>query len=119
MTVSSGANTVFGWLVNLTTVGGLIGWGVMNCTYLCFCMSFLLLRGGCGSLCCVDYGYKKQGFNRKELLYYSPLQPYLSWWGMFWATLFVIVSGLQTWFEWNTSTFLTYCVYCFPDFRLT
>ena len=119
MTVSSGANTVFGWLVNLTTVGGLIGWGVMNCTYLCFCMSFLLLRGGYVSLCCVDYGYEKQGFNRKELLYYSPLQPYLSWWGMFWATLFVVVSGLQTWFEWNTSTFLTYCVYCFPDFRLT
>jgi len=28
---------------------------------------------------CIDYGYEKQGFNRKELLYYSPLQPYLSW----------------------------------------
>ena len=36
MTVSSGAATVFGWLVNLTTVGGFIGWWVNNCTYLCF-----------------------------------------------------------------------------------
>lgn len=34
MTVSSGAETVFGWLVNLTTVGGFIAWWVMNCTYL-------------------------------------------------------------------------------------
>lgn len=39
MTVSSGANTVFGWFVNLTTVGGFIGWGVMNWTYLAFCAS--------------------------------------------------------------------------------
>ena len=39
MTVSNDANTVFGWLVNLSTVGGFIGWAVMNCTYLCFCKS--------------------------------------------------------------------------------
>ncbi|KAF9645812.1 general APC amino acid permease [Thelephora ganbajun] len=93
MTVSNGAATVFGWLVNLTTVGGFIGWWVINCTYLCF-----------------HYGYKKQGFNRKELLYYSPLQPYLAWWGIFWATFFVVISGLQTWFKWNTSTFLTFYI---------
>jgi hypothetical protein len=36
MTVSSGAATVFVWLVNLTTIGGFIGWWVINCTYLCF-----------------------------------------------------------------------------------
>ena len=37
MIVSTGANTVFGWFVNLTTVGGFIGWAVINLTYLCFC----------------------------------------------------------------------------------
>ena len=57
----------------------------------------------------VDYGYKKQGFNRRVLIYYSPLQPYLSWWGISWSTFFLVISGLQTWFEWNTPTFLTYC----------
>ena len=59
--------------------------------------------------CCLDYGYKKQGFNRKELLYYSPLQPYLAWWGMSWAALFVVVSGIRTWFKWDASAFLTFC----------
>ena len=45
MTVSNGAATVFGWLVNLTTVGGFIGWWVMNCTYLFFRgFSFVLPR---------------------------------------------------------------------------
>ena len=39
MTVSAGASTVFGWFVNLTTVGGFIGWAVINWTYLCFCAS--------------------------------------------------------------------------------
>jgi len=93
MTVSSGAATAFGWLVNLTTVGGFIGWWVINCTYLCF-----------------HYGYKKQGFDRKELLYYNSLQPYLSWWGIFWATVFIVISGLPTWFKWDTSTFLTFYI---------
>ena len=39
MTVSSGASTVFGWFVNLMSVVGFIGWGVINCTYLRFCKS--------------------------------------------------------------------------------
>ena len=47
MTVSNDAATVFGWLVNLTTVGGFIGWWVINCTYLSFCRFFrALLREG-------------------------------------------------------------------------
>ena len=37
MTVSKDANLVFFWFVNLTTVGGFIGWVVMNTTYLFFC----------------------------------------------------------------------------------
>ena len=36
MAVSNGAVTVFSWLVNLTSVGGFIGWWVINCTYLFF-----------------------------------------------------------------------------------
>ena len=73
------------------------------------CDSSFLPGGHCDSRFLVDYGYKKQGFNRKELLYYTPFQPYLSWWGFFWSTFFLIISGLQTWFKWNTSTFFIYC----------
>ena len=120
MTISSGAATVFGWLVNLTTVGGFIGWWVINCTYLFFCgFPFVPLRNGQNLHGCVDYGYQKQGFDRKELVYYSPLQPYLSWWGIFWATFFLIISGLRTWFRWSTSTFLTFCEYSFLRARLS
>ena len=67
----------------------------------------------------VDYGYKKQGFDRKELLYYCPFQPYLSWWGISWATIFVIISGLRTWFKWDTSTFFTYCEHGFLCLQLS
>ena len=45
MTVSSGAATVFTWLVNFTTVSGFVGWWSINLTYLAFCrFSFILLR---------------------------------------------------------------------------
>jgi amino acid transporter len=96
MTVSSGAATVFGWFVNLSTVSGFIGWWVMNCTYLFF-----------------YHGYKKQGFDTKALFYHNSLQPYLSWWGIFWATFFLVISGLRTWFSWNTSAFITYYINIF------
>ena len=36
MTVSNGAATVFGWLVNLTTVGGFVSSWTINVTYLFF-----------------------------------------------------------------------------------
>ena len=71
------------------------------------------------SHCHVDYGYKKQGFSREDLVYRGPFQPYLSWWGLFWSTLFIIISGIQTWFKWNTSTFFTYCKYKSPSFQLS
>ena len=37
MNVSSGAETVFNWFVNLSTVGGFFGWWAMNITYVFFC----------------------------------------------------------------------------------
>jgi yeast amino acid transporter len=37
MNVTSGAATVFGWFVNLTTVGGFFSWATMNLTYIFFC----------------------------------------------------------------------------------
>ena len=69
------------------------------------------------SHCRVDYGYQKQGFDRKVLLYYGPLQPYLSWWGISWSTFFLVISGLRTWFEWNASAFVTFCELSFPSAR--
>ena len=39
MNVSAGAETVFNWFVNLSTVGGVFGWWSMNVTYVFFCES--------------------------------------------------------------------------------
>jgi len=38
MSVSSGSNRAFEWLVNLSTTAGLTGWLVMNLTYIFFRM---------------------------------------------------------------------------------
>jgi amino acid transporter len=48
MTLGSGASVVFGWFVNITTVAGLIGWVVIQGTYLRF-----------------YYGLRAQGFDRR------------------------------------------------------
>ena len=74
-----------------------------------FVGSLLFFRDSSNLRCCVDYGYKKERLSRQEFIYRSPLQPYLAWWGVFWTTFFVITSGIQTWFKWDTSAFFTFC----------
>ncbi|KAL3708411.1 hypothetical protein TMatcc_006395 [Talaromyces marneffei ATCC 18224] len=59
LNVGSNTCVVFGWFVNITTVAGLIGWIVIEVTYLRF-----------------FYGLKRQGISQNELPYRGPLQPY-------------------------------------------
>ncbi|KAM5536471.1 hypothetical protein V8D89_009907 [Ganoderma adspersum] len=90
MNVSAGAETVFNWFVNLSTVGGFFGWWSMNVTYLFFYR-----------------GLKAQGLDRKKLLYYSALQPWLSYWGIFWITIFILINGFSVFFDFTAAGFLT------------
>ncbi|KAI1786152.1 general amino acid permease 1 [Ganoderma leucocontextum] len=90
MNVSAGAATVFNWLVNLSTVGGFFGWLAMNITYVFFYR-----------------GMKAQGLDRTKLLYHSSLQPWLSYWGIFWITLFILINGFQVFFSFTAAGFLT------------
>ncbi|TBU27598.1 general amino acid permease 1 [Dichomitus squalens] len=90
MNVSSGAETVFNWFVNLSTVGGFFGWLAMNITYVFFYR-----------------GFKAQGLDRTKLVYYSGLQPWLSYWGIFWITIFILINGFNVFFDFNASGFLT------------
>ncbi|KAK8004315.1 hypothetical protein PG990_002124 [Apiospora arundinis] len=69
LNVGNNTATVFGWFVNITTVAGLIGWIVIETTYIRF-----------------HAGLKAQGYSRDDLPYRSPCQPYASW-----ATLFVVI----------------------------
>ncbi|RPD64510.1 general amino acid permease 1 [Lentinus tigrinus ALCF2SS1-7] len=90
MNVSSGAETVFNWFVNLSTVGGFFGWWSMNLTYIFFYR-----------------GFKAQGLDRKKLSYHNRLQPYLSYWGVFWITILILINGFEVFWDFNASGFLT------------
>ncbi|KAH7922656.1 general APC amino acid permease [Leucogyrophana mollusca] len=90
MSVSSGAETIFSWFVSLTTVGGFFGWGSINLTYLFFYR-----------------GLKAQGIDRKQLYYWSSLQPYLSIWGATWCALLILINGFEVFWHFTASKFLT------------
>ncbi|KAK8058571.1 hypothetical protein PG994_009019, partial [Apiospora phragmitis] len=71
---------VFGWFVNITTVAGLIGWIVIEITYLRF-----------------HAGLKVQGYSRMlnaDLPYKSPGQPYVAWATLVVVFLVVFFSGI-------------------------
>ncbi|PON26626.1 amino acid permease [Trichoderma gamsii] len=78
LNVANNTSVVFGWFVNITTVSGLIGWVVIEATYLRFYA-----------------GLKSQGYSRDALPYKSPLQPYISWATMFVVSLVILFSGFD------------------------
>ncbi|KAK1239843.1 hypothetical protein MKX08_007285 [Trichoderma sp. CBMAI-0020] len=78
LNVANNTSVVFGWFVNITTVSGLIGWVVIEATYLRFYA-----------------GLKSQGYSRDALPYKSPLQPYVSWATMFVVSLVILFSGFD------------------------
>ncbi|KIM68247.1 hypothetical protein SCLCIDRAFT_106282 [Scleroderma citrinum Foug A] len=95
MNVSAGAETVFTWLVNLSTVGGFFTWGSINLTYLFFYR-----------------GFKAQGIDRKKRLHYwNPLQasipPGLAIWGVTWCTILILINGFKVFWTFTASLFLT------------
>ncbi|KAI0358183.1 general amino acid permease 1 [Trametes cingulata] len=90
MNVSNGAETVFTWFVNLSTVGGFFGWWSMNLTYVFFYR-----------------GFRAQGLDRTKLIYHSKLQPWLSYWGLGWITLFILINGFAVFWDFNAADFLT------------
>ncbi|KAH7909694.1 amino acid permease/ SLC12A domain-containing protein [Hygrophoropsis aurantiaca] len=90
MSISSGAETVFTWFASISTVGGFFSWGTINFTYLYFYR-----------------GMKAQGIDRKQLHYWSGLQPYLSIWGVTWCIILVLVNGFEVFWHFKASGFLT------------
>ncbi|KAH7922216.1 general amino acid permease 1 [Leucogyrophana mollusca] len=90
MSISNGAETVFTWFVNLSTVGGFFSWGTINLTYLFFYR-----------------GMKAQGIDRKELHYWSGLQPYLSIWGFTWCSILILINGFEVFWNFTAAKFLT------------
>ncbi|RYN27113.1 Arginine permease [Alternaria tenuissima] len=95
LSLGSNSSIVFGWFVNITTIAGLIGWLVIEGTYLRF-----------------YYALKAQGISRDRLAYKSPMQPYLAWVTGGALVLVILFSGYSVFFpgRWSVGTFLTYYI---------
>ncbi|KAJ6121184.1 hypothetical protein N7523_005464 [Penicillium sp. IBT 18751x] len=94
LSVGSDSSVVFNWFVNITTVAGLIGWIVIEITYLRF-----------------HAGLSAQGYSREGeplaiqceiaylrdlgLPYRSPLQPFTAWATLLMVVLVVLFSGFD------------------------
>ncbi|GAA6021249.1 hypothetical protein JCM10207_002588 [Rhodosporidiobolus poonsookiae] len=92
MTVDTGGDTAFNYLVNISSVTGIINWLVILGAYLRF-----------------YYAAKKQGLNRDDFPYKAPLQPYLSYFGFIMISLIIFFSDFGVFLKdsWDTGSFLT------------
>lgn len=85
---SSGAAEVFDWLVNITSVAGFICWACINGSHLCFMRAL-----------------RVQGISRETLPYKAMMQPFLSWYGLFFNVLIILTQGFTTFMPWSTKDF--------------
>ncbi|KAH7050039.1 amino acid transporter [Macrophomina phaseolina] len=88
---SGGASQAFTWLLNLSTVAGLIAWGT-----LCFCY----IR--------FHRALKVQGVSRDSLPWRAPWQPYAAWYGFIGSVIITLVAGFPVFLKgnWSTSDFI-------------
>ncbi|KAK1989128.1 amino acid permease [Colletotrichum cereale] len=90
MNLSADGGVVFDWLLNVTAVAGFISWSCINVCHLRF-------------MAALD----AQNIPRSTLPYTAPLQPYLSWYGLFFNVLIILTNGFAVFIEWSTSDFFT------------
>ncbi|KAL7629633.1 lysine permease [Parahypoxylon ruwenzoriense] len=88
LNLSENGGEVFGWLLNITAIAGFITWSCISVCHLRF-MKALNFRG----------------ISRRELPYAAPLQPYLTWFGLFFCVLILLTNGFTVFMEWSTSDF--------------
>ncbi|KAJ7228946.1 amino acid permease/ SLC12A domain-containing protein [Mycena pura] len=92
MGVTTGSGKVFTWLSNMVSIAGLLTWFGICVTYIRFYQ-----------------GMKAQGYDRKQLPFASPLQPFAAWYAMVFCLLICFFSGWATFLngKWSTATFVT------------
>ncbi|KFA70204.1 hypothetical protein S40285_04408 [Stachybotrys chlorohalonatus IBT 40285] len=88
LNLSAGGAVVFNWLLNIIAVAGLISWALICVCHLRFMKAL-----------------SAHGIQRSALAYSAPLQPYLSWLGLFFTVLITLTSGFKTFINWDTSDF--------------
>ncbi|KAJ5134736.1 hypothetical protein N7448_000244 [Penicillium atrosanguineum] len=88
---SGGAAQAFTWLLNLSTIAGLIAWA-------CLCFCYIRFHAA----------MKAQGVSRDTLPWKAPLQPYAAWFGFIGSSIITLVAGFPVFLKgnWNTSNFV-------------
>lgn len=89
MKSSSGAETVFNWLVSISTTAGFLSWLTMNFTYIYFYQAI-----------------QAQDRDLRENAYNNTFQPYLAYWGCAWTGIFILINGYNVFFKFKTSVFI-------------
>lgn len=84
---TGGASQAFSWLMNLSTVAGLIAWAT-----LCFCYIRFYAA------------MKAQEVSRETLPWKSPFQPFTAWYGFVGATIVTLITGFPVFLKGNWST---------------
>ncbi|KAM5354804.1 hypothetical protein ACJ41O_001450 [Fusarium nematophilum] len=90
LNLSNSGVVVFNWLLSIVSVAGFIAWGIINICHIRFMRALSV-----------------HGISRSALPYVAPLQPYLSWYGLFFNVLIVLTSGFEVFINWDTSKFFT------------
>jgi amino acid transporter len=83
---SGGAAQAFTWLLNLSTVAGLIAWATLCVCYIRF-----------------HRALKVQGVSRDSLPWKSPFQPYTAWFGFIGSAIITFVAGFPVFLKGNWS----------------
>ncbi|KAF2185740.1 putative proline-specific permease [Zopfia rhizophila CBS 207.26] len=92
MSVSTGANTVFLWFQNLTTIAQLFTW-------CCICISYIRFREALIA----------QGVDRNTLVFKSPWQPYTAYGSLCYFILIILFNGFAVFTKgkWDLTSFFT------------
>ncbi|KAH3668179.1 hypothetical protein OGAPHI_001933 [Ogataea philodendri] len=91
MVCSSSSSKVFNYFVNVVSIFGLLTWISILVTYLYFTRAV-----------------KAQGYDRKKFVYYAPLQPYGTWFALFFCCLIAITKSFDVFIAgFDYKTFIT------------
>ena len=90
LSCSSGANVVFTWFQNLTTIANLFTWMSVSVAYIQF-----------------HKALKAQGIDRNTLVFKSPFQPYTAYAALFFFAIITLFNGFYVFKPWSINDFVT------------
>lgn len=90
LNLSENGTVVFTWLLNISATSCFVAWALISVCHLRF-LKILVA----------------QNIERQTLPYLAPLQPYLSWYGLFFNVLILVTNGFNVFIEWSTSDFFS------------